>query len=427
MSDLKQWTATSSGASLSGMFIGRMIKNREIGKRMRSISHHKSFMPNTSSAPEKPISYHTSSKSNAFTLSEKANLVNRFLPNKWIDIYKLNSGLFRCIHLPNERFVTIGQDKSLRFYLRQPPRYQFVDRIGIPNNGFITDFARSTKGDQLAYTTSNAYARSSRSGLLGHTSDTSVYHCSIDQINDGLLQWNRFHPSQERIPRRRDAYFSVCYTMDDQNLVVGRAGGRISVVAVDKHAHYSFDGHENDVKAIHCSKANPNLFYSGCSDGFCKMWDSRTSNKFIPLASSSTNDYAITHIDGDSFDRYIVTTSGGVKFDILDVRQFSEVISFDIQQKQQESNLWGDIPHFDKALTIKKQNPSAIFWRVKFSPRRTGHRYIYCGSNIGCISIFDIVTGEIVKEFTKDDCEVYDCSWHPNDNEIVSVSVRSIS
>ncbi|EJW75520.1 hypothetical protein WUBG_13572, partial [Wuchereria bancrofti] len=157
MSDLKQWTATSSGASLSGMFIGRMIKNREIGKRMRSISHHKSFMPNTSSAPEKPISYHTSSKSNAFTLSEKANLVNRFLPNKWIDIYKLNSGLFRCIHLPNERFVTIGQDKSLRFYLRQPPRYQFVDRIGIPNNGFITDFARSTKGDQLAYTTSNAY------------------------------------------------------------------------------------------------------------------------------------------------------------------------------------------------------------------------------------------------------------------------------
>ncbi|VDO47847.1 unnamed protein product [Brugia timori] len=105
--------------------------------------------------------------------------------------------------------------------------------------------------------------------------------------------------------------------MDDQNLVIGRAGGRISIVG--------FDGHENDVKAIHCSKANPNLFYSGCSDGFCKMWDCRTPNKSIPLASSFTNDYAITHIDCDTFDRYVVITSGGVKFDILDVRQFSEV------------------------------------------------------------------------------------------------------
>ncbi|KAK6102892.1 hypothetical protein QQG55_10305 [Brugia pahangi] len=160
MSDLKQWAATSSGASLSKIFIGRMIKNREIGKRVRSISHHASLMPNTSSASEKLINLYTSSlanKSNAFTLSEKANFVNRFLPNKWTDIDKLDSGLFRCIHLPNERFVTIGQDKSLRFYIRQPPRYQFVDQIGIPNNGFITDFARSTKGDQLAYTTSNAY------------------------------------------------------------------------------------------------------------------------------------------------------------------------------------------------------------------------------------------------------------------------------
>ncbi|KAK6102893.1 WD domain G-beta repeat family protein [Brugia pahangi] len=140
--------------------------------------------------------------------------------------------------------------------------------------------------------------------------------------------------------------------MDDQNLVIGRAGGRISIVGVDEHTHYSFDGHENDVKAIHCSKANPNLFYSGCGDGFCKMWDCRTPNKSIPLASSLTNDYAITHIDCDTYDRYIVITSGGVKFDILDVRQFSEVISFDIKQKHQEPNLWGDIPTFYKGYHL---------------------------------------------------------------------------
>ncbi|CAG9534000.1 unnamed protein product [Cercopithifilaria johnstoni] len=78
-------------------------------------------------------------------------------------------------------------------------------------------------------------------------------------------------------------------------------------------------------------------------------------------------------------------------------------------------------------MTAEKDNLSAIFWQVKFSPRRTGHRYVYCGSNIGRISIFDVITGEPVREFAANYREVYDCSWHPDQNEIVSVSVRSIN
>ncbi|EJW73830.1 hypothetical protein WUBG_15264, partial [Wuchereria bancrofti] len=178
MSDLKQWTATSSGASLSGMFIGRMIKNREIGKRVRSISHHASSMPNTSSASEKPFSYHTSSKSNAFTLSEKANLVNRLiLPNQWTLITAMDSQLFRCLHLPNEAFVTLDKDKWLRFYARKQLEYKLMSTIRLPDKeGLVTDLARSTRGDQLAYTASNAY----------------LYHSYIDQI-DHDSKWNVFH------------------------------------------------------------------------------------------------------------------------------------------------------------------------------------------------------------------------------------------
>ncbi|EFO12806.1 hypothetical protein LOAG_15727, partial [Loa loa] len=137
-----------------------MVKGREMGRREIPINYHLSSMPNTSSALKIPINYHTSSlsnTSNVFTLNEKANLINRFLPNKWKVIDKLNSGLFRCIHLPEERLVAIGQDKNLRFYIRQPLRYQFITQEPVPNNGFITDFVRSTKGDQLAYTTTNAY------------------------------------------------------------------------------------------------------------------------------------------------------------------------------------------------------------------------------------------------------------------------------
>ncbi|EFO14340.2 hypothetical protein LOAG_14184 [Loa loa] len=128
--------------------------------------------------------------------------------------------------------------------------------------------------------------------------------------------------------------------MDDEHLIVGRAGGR-------------FDAHENDVKAIYCSKVNPNLFYTGCSDGLCKMWDNRMLNNPILLAiSSRNNNYPIMHIDGDSYDRYIVTTSGGVKFNIWDVRRFSENISFDMQQQQQEINISDEIGRFDRGYLL---------------------------------------------------------------------------
>ncbi|VDM91886.1 unnamed protein product, partial [Litomosoides sigmodontis] len=266
-----------------------------------------------------------------------------FLPNRWIDVDRLNSSLFRCEHLPEEKLVGIGQEKILRLYVRRPPLYQFVYETRIPNNGFITDFACGTKGDQLAYATSNAY---------------------------GI-----------------EAYFAISYTMDDQYFVIGRAGGHISIVGVDEPTHYSFEAHENDIKAICCSKANPSLFYSGCADGFCKMWDYRAPNNCIPLSTSCRNDYSITHIDSDSYDRYIVTTSGGVKFDIWDVRRFSENISFNMQRNQR-INLLDEIPLFNK--------------------------------------VFDIITGGIVREFRKDCREVYDCSWHPNQNEIVTVSVSSL-
>uniref|UniRef100_A0A0R3RP32 Tub domain-containing protein n=1 Tax=Elaeophora elaphi TaxID=1147741 RepID=A0A0R3RP32_9BILA len=149
--DLKRWTAALSGFSLPKISIPHMLKNREMGGRRVLASHRVSSMSNTS---------------DAFTLSEKANLVNRFLPNKWTDIDRLHLGLFRCVHLPEEKLVCISQGKchfeilsvkNLYVYFRQSSRYQFLYKIRIPNNGFITDFARNTKGDQLAYATCSVY------------------------------------------------------------------------------------------------------------------------------------------------------------------------------------------------------------------------------------------------------------------------------
>lgn len=37
-------------------------------------------------------------------------------------------------------------------------------------------------------------------------------------------------------------------------------------------------------------------------------------------------------------------------------------------------------------VTAEKDDRSTIFWQAKFSPWITGHRYVYCGNNVGCIS-----------------------------------------
>ncbi|VDO42059.1 unnamed protein product [Onchocerca flexuosa] len=75
MSDLRQWTAILSGASLSKFSIRRMVKSRELGRREKLISHHASFVPNTSGA---------------FTLDEKANLVNSVrLPTPKLEEYDI--------------------------------------------------------------------------------------------------------------------------------------------------------------------------------------------------------------------------------------------------------------------------------------------------------------------------------------------------
>ncbi|VDM13869.1 unnamed protein product, partial [Wuchereria bancrofti] len=112
-----------------------------------------------------------------------------------------------------------------------------------------------------------------------------------------------------------------------------------------------FCAHQSDVKAIHCSKADPHLFCSGSIDGCCKLWDDRALNNNTPLAISAGSGYSISHIDGDSYNKYIVTTSIGGTIAVWDLRRFSENLPFNVQQK--ESNQYEEIPRFDTGEEIR--------------------------------------------------------------------------
>ncbi|XP_065915579.1 DDB1- and CUL4-associated factor 11-like [Dysidea avara] len=76
-------------------------------------------------------------------------------------------------------------------------------------------------------------------------------------------------------------------------------------------------------------------------------------------------------------------------------------------------------------MTYKGHRVLQTAIRCRFSPTvTTGNRYIYTGSAGGSVTVYDILTGEIVKRLKEPGSQVLvrDASWHPYRPELVSVS-----
>jgi WD repeat-containing protein 23 len=84
-----------------------------------------------------------------------------------------------------------------------------------------------------------------------------------------------------------------------------------------------------------------------------------------------------------------------------------------------------DIRRSDDAslLTIRGHDVSSTLIRCHWSPpETTGGRYVYSGSACGSIFIFDAITGRIAHELRGHENVVRDCSWHPSEQRLASVS-----
>lgn len=58
---------------------------------------------------------------------------------------------------------------------------------------------------------------------------------------------------------------------------------------------------------------------------FIKLWDDRTFYESVPVAISAGSGHSISYIDGDSYDKYIITTSAVGIVAVWDLRRFTEV------------------------------------------------------------------------------------------------------
>ncbi|CAG9532501.1 unnamed protein product [Cercopithifilaria johnstoni] len=384
MLNLKKWISIESGAYLPNKSIGQMMKNRELGKRRRQYGD---------------CTMTASNRNGSFTMAEKANLANRFFPNRDDMISVSQCTLLRCMHLNSDRLVSLSQDNILNFHLRNSSQhYELLNRTDLPSaNSNVVDIASGSMGEHLAYTTLDAY----------------VYYFHIDRIRQAA-RWNLFHAIQPIAALRWNICSSICFNMDDNYLLVVEAGGRISIISTKEPSRYSFQAHQRDISAISSSKVNPNIFYTGSPDGFWKVWDSRSNSNRVPVQMHASRSlYNVANIDSDSQDKYVVTSyTSGTRIDAWDLRFFGNQ-PFVIYRDEDEATT-----PFARGMS----NKSDFLWRARFSPQITGHRYVYANSSSGNIYIFDITTGE-TQRLHRHGTLICDSTWHPNISEIACGTV----
>uniref|UniRef100_A0A8R1HRL0 WD_REPEATS_REGION domain-containing protein n=1 Tax=Caenorhabditis japonica TaxID=281687 RepID=A0A8R1HRL0_CAEJA len=73
-------------------------------------------------------------------------------------------------------------------------------------------------------------------------------------------------------------------------------------------------------------------------------------------------------------------------------------------------------------MTLRGHSVLHTLVRAKFSPERTGRRYIYTGCARGEVVVYDILTGMVSRRLKGHVGVVRECDWHPEENEIVSSS-----
>ncbi|EJD75284.1 hypothetical protein LOAG_17541 [Loa loa] len=416
--NLRQTTAALSGAVFPELSVQNMLRTREIGKRERP--------RNRRVLAERSASL--SSLRGAFSPGEKASIINRYLPNQRAVIETVNTKTFCCLYLPDNRIVTASQDDKLRFYVRQgqlQPRYTLVgptNHYSVPDIGWsILDLTANSVGSQIAYST---------------WSD-SIHYAAVDTLSDHL-HWDTFFGT-EMPPSRssRFAYFSLRYNMDDRYLIAGGSDGFIYMFSCAQPYFQMFPAHQDDVNAICCSKINPHIFCSGSDDGLCKMWDTRlVGSTNLPVGVFAGHRDGITYIDCHGNDRYILTNSKDQTVKIWDLRRFSssdaEKVTLNAVRRQRWDYRYQQIPPVFQSvgplqgdgslLTFRGHSVQHTLIRAKFSPEQTGFRFVYTGSTEGNLYIYDILTGEIVRTLDGHRSVVRDCCWHPDENEIITVS-----
>ncbi|GLI64220.1 hypothetical protein VaNZ11_007417 [Volvox africanus] len=246
--------------------------------------------------------------------------------------------------------------------------------------------------------------------------------------------------------------WSVQWSGDGREIVVGNNDDSVVVMDVEtKRVVASARGHQDDVNAVTYADSTPNIIISGSDDNYIKVWDRRTmsvseqTDRPRPVGVLVGHTEGLTHLHsrGDGF--YVLSNAKDQTAKLWDLRTLqaggslrdptaaerlpmSHVPRFNWDYRWQEYPASGRVvrhPHDSSVQTFRGHSVQSTLIRAYFSPAHsTGQRFVYTGSALGAVHVYDICTGQEVEgsPLKLHRKLVRDVSWHPFDPVLATVS-----
>jgi len=288
--------------------------------------------------------------------------------------------------------------------------------------------------------------------LLLYSSITPVVHLvNIGSYADGIESMANVTEIHDTLPfvAARDGsmhmgsvgIWSLAWSQNGREVVAGTNDNHHNICVFDleeRRTTTSVQGHTDDVNAVAFLDDSANVFVSGSDDELIKVWDRRTLGARKKAAGVLVGHIeGVTHINCKGDGRCLISNSKDQTIKLWDIRK---LVCEDMLSKKRAPKLphfhwdyrWNQYPGegfaikhpYDlSVMTYRGHSVLKTLIRAYFSPAfTTGQRYIYTGSRTGSVHVYDAVTGEEVERLQHHVAPVRDCSWHPLDPMLVSVS-----
>lgn len=357
-----------------------------------------------------------------FSELDRSRVFSRYLPNQVKETIRQSAKVF-CGNYSQDgsMFMSASQDDHIKLYETAGEKLrEFQDVIALNVKWSIVDTAYSHDQRHLIYSSWSP----------------SIYLCDIAGGCDR---------GQVALDLRPDVHsfcaFSIKFSQDDREILTGSNDG--SLYIYDRGCGkriLKIEGHNDDVNTVCFCDNTSQLLFSGSDDGLCKVWDRRTLNEQNPEPVGTFAGHAcgIACIDSKGDGRYLISNSKDQSIKLWDMRKFSDADGVKAGEKAVAANeswdyRWEPLPkRLRKAgrvkgdVSVKTYRGHSLLRclsRAHFSPlETTAQQYIYTGSADGCVYVYDLHSGKLVRKLDGHSDIVRDVSWHPTRPFIISSS-----
>ena len=234
--------------------------------------------------------------------------------------------------------------------------------------------------------------------------------------------------------------WSVRFSGDGRELVAGTGDNSVNVY--DLHNNKTIlriPAHDDDVNAVcYGDSASPHVLYSGSDDTLIKVWDRRSMGDNRPAGLFVGHTEGLTYVDSRGDGRYVLSNAKDQTMKLWDLRKMlSHEDTADLDWRKHTTNFdyrfsafaprrHRQHPQDCSLVTFLGHSVLRTLIRCHFSPPdSTNSRYVFSGSEDGCVYIYNLdatLAGKIdVKSATFEsrprDPNAFRHSYHHTDDD----------